>query len=152
MSYTTEEGRERILTDVGQAADQIELALSYLSDAYELVDVSVADRLEEELFAPAQAAYARAKRTLSEFSARHRLPEHGAQPRQGAPRPHDARGLIEGAVQATEQADHWIGDLQDSMLPIEVGDQELRAGLSETRALVAPLPARGRELVRILGR
>lgn len=152
MSYSTEEGRDRILSDLGQAADQIELALGYLSDAYELLDVNVADRLEEELFSPVQAAYARAKRTLAGFAARHRLAEQGRAQRPGAPRPHDARSLIEGAVQATEQADQWISELQDSMLPVEVGDRELREGLAETRALVAPLPARGREIVRILGR
>ena len=51
-----------------------------------------------------------------------------------------------------EQAEQWIADLQDSMLPVEVGDEQLRAGLSETRSLLAPLPARASELVRTLGR
>jgi hypothetical protein len=51
-----------------------------------------------------------------------------------------------------EQADHTIAELQDSMMPVEVGDTELRAGLSDTRSLIAELPARGRRLLRALGR
>ncbi len=38
------------------------------------------------------------------------------------------------------------------MLPVDVGDTELRAGLAETRALVAEAPARGRRLLRTFGR
>jgi hypothetical protein len=35
---------------------------------------------------------------------------------------------------------------------VDVGDPEVRAGLSETRALIAHVPARGRQLLRTLGR
>ena len=45
-----------------------------------------------------------------------------------------------------------LGELQDSMLPIEVGDVELRAGLSEVRELIGGVRVRARELVRTLGR
>ncbi len=38
------------------------------------------------------------------------------------------------------------------MLPIESGDAELRAGLTEVRDLVAGLPERARALLRALGR
>ena len=38
------------------------------------------------------------------------------------------------------------------MLPVEVGDPELRSGLSRVRELIAPLPDRARNLVRVLGR
>jgi hypothetical protein len=38
------------------------------------------------------------------------------------------------------------------MLPVEVGDQQLRSGLSETRELLTALPARSHEIVRTLGR
>jgi hypothetical protein len=38
------------------------------------------------------------------------------------------------------------------MLPVEVGDPELRAGLAEVRELLGGLRARARELVRTLGR
>jgi hypothetical protein len=152
MSYTTQEGRERILRDLSEAAVQIELALSYLTDAYELVDEGVADRLEAQLFSPVQAAFARARRTHTEFTRRYGIDAPAAEETSAAPRPHQARGLIEGAAEAIEQADHWIAELQDSMLPVEVGDPELRAGLSETRELMAPMPPHARELVRTLGR
>jgi hypothetical protein len=152
MSYTTAEGRGRILEDLASAVDQIAFALAHLGEAYEQMDADSADRLEAELFAPAQGAYARASRTYNEFVKRHGLPERAVQPLAAVALPHGARGAIESAVEATERADHVIAELQDSMLPVEVGDEELRAGLSETRALIAPLPARARELVRTLGR
>jgi hypothetical protein len=38
------------------------------------------------------------------------------------------------------------------MMPVEVGDASLRAGLAEVRELVGPLPDRARELTRVLGR
>jgi hypothetical protein len=38
------------------------------------------------------------------------------------------------------------------MLPIEVGDAELRAGLQEVRELLGEVRGRARELVRTLGR
>jgi hypothetical protein len=152
MAYTTVEGRERILRDLGAAVKQLEFAIAYLGEAYELLDDDMANRLEQQLFGPAQAAYARGRRTHAEFVKRHGLAEVDAQDAAFASPPHGARALIEGAVQATDQADHWIGELQDSMLPIEVGDPELRAGLSETRALVAPLPHVAHELLRTLGR
>ncbi len=152
MSYTTAEGRERILRDLAEATAQIELALGYLSDAYELVDVNVADRLEEQLFAPVQAALARAKRTHAEFARRAGMSGSGREAPGGGHRPHTARDLLEAAAEAIEQADQWIAELQDSMLPVEVGDPELRAGLAETRTVIAPLPARATEFVRTLGR
>jgi hypothetical protein len=152
MSYTTQEGRERILTDVSAAASQIELALSYLTDAYELVDEALADRLEAQLFAPVQAAFGRARRTRAEFIRRYGLAEPGEEGAPPGPRPHGARELILGAADAIEQADHWIAELQDSMLPVEVGDPELRAGLSQVRELIADVPDRGRRLLRMIGR
>ena len=50
------------------------------------------------------------------------------------------------------RADRTLAQLQDSMRPVEVGDAELRAGLSEVRRLVAPWPHAANELVRGLGR
>jgi hypothetical protein len=152
VSYTTAEARERILLELGAAADQIALALDYLSDAYEQVDVNLADRIEQELFAPVQAAYARARRTRSEFVARHALAGADGHAARPVARPHGAAALIEAAGEAAGQADQWIAELQDSMLPVEVGDEQLRAGLSDTRSLLAALPTRAHELVRTLGR
>lgn len=50
------------------------------------------------------------------------------------------------------EADTELSELQDSMMPVEVGDAELRAGLAEVRELLADLPARAREFTRTLGR
>jgi hypothetical protein len=38
------------------------------------------------------------------------------------------------------------------MMPVEVGDPELRAGLSEVRELLSDVRARAREFTRTLGR
>jgi hypothetical protein len=152
VSYTTAEARERILRELGSAADQIALALDYLSDAYEQVDVNLADRLEELLFSPVQAAYARARRTRSEFVERHALVDVDRHTAPPVARPRGAAALIEAAGEAAGRADQWIAELQDSMLPVEVGDEQLRAGLSETRGLLTALPTRAHELVRTLGR
>jgi hypothetical protein len=62
------------------------------------------------------------------------------------------RGLLDSAVEAVAKADSALATLQDSMLPVEVGDAELRAGLEEVRRLVADLRGRARELMRTLGR
>jgi hypothetical protein len=64
----------------------------------------------------------------------------------------DTRRYIERAVEAAEAADRQIAELQDSMLPVDVGDSEVRAGLAETRTLIAEVPAQGRRLLRTLGR
>jgi hypothetical protein len=152
VSYTNAEGRERIVRELRAAADQIALALDYLSEAYEQVDENFADRLEAQLFSPVQAAYARARRTGSDFVGRHGVAGVDGSQAPAAARPHGAPALIEAAGESIEQADQWIAELQDSMLPVEVGDQQLRAGLSETRELLTALPSRAHEIVRTLGR
>ena len=55
-------------------------------------------------------------------------------------------------MDAVDAAERELVALQDSLMPIEVGDPELRAGLTEVRQLIAPLPARARDLLRLLGR
>lgn len=151
MSYTNAEGRQQLLDELGGAADLIGLALAYLGVAYEQLDEHAADRMEEALFRPVQAAYARARRTHTGFSERHGFPAREFEP--GAPgRATTARAAVEHAVDAVRTADGQLGTLQDSMLPVEVGDAELRAGIAETRELIGGLPARARDLVRTLGR
>ena len=59
---------------------------------------------------------------------------------------------VDRAVEAIERADQILAELQDSMMPVEVGDRELRTGLSETRETIAELPARARRLMRAQGR
>jgi hypothetical protein len=152
VTYTAAEGRQQILDALVLAADEIALALAELSEAYEHLDERTAERLEEGLFAPAQAAYGRAQRTHKEFAQRSRLPEREfATPARLAPST-AAKQLIERALEALVRADLSLGGLQDSMLPVEVGDAELRAGLAEVRELIQRVRPRARELVRVLGR
>ncbi|HWY18173.1 MAG TPA: hypothetical protein VNY27_05625 [Solirubrobacteraceae bacterium] len=152
MTYTTADGRKQLLDALARAVDEIGVALAALGEAYELLDERTAERLEQELFRPVQSAYGRAQRTYAGFAARHHLPGHTfeAAP-QGAPST-GVKGFVEGAVEAAGRADGELAALQDSMLPIEVGDAELRAGLQEVRELLGELRGRARELVRTLGR
>jgi len=152
MTYTTAEGRQQILDALAAAADEIAVGLGLLSEAYEHLDERTAERLEEQLFQPIQAAYGKAKRVHVGFAQRHELPGHTfVSPSPVAPS-NDTKGLIDAAVDAASRADGMLGELQDSMLPVEVGDVELRAGLSEVRELIGGVRGRARELVRVLGR
>jgi hypothetical protein len=153
MTYTTAEARQRLLDDLGRAIDEIGVALGALGAAYELLDERTADRLEEELFRPLQVAYGRAKRTHTGFARRHGLSSRPFEPPPPSGRAsRGARAFVDAGVDATAQADHLLAEIQDSMMPVEVGDAELRAGLAETRELVGSLPVRARELLRVLGR
>ena len=152
MAYTMAEGRAQVLDALADAADDLGLALACLGEAYEQLDEHSADRLEEMLFRPVQTAYGRAKRTHAEFAARHGLPSRAFEQRAPGLASQGPKVLIERGVDAASEAGRAIGELQDSMLPVEVGDPELRAGLSEVRVLIGDLRARARELVRTLGR
>jgi hypothetical protein len=152
VAYTTIEGRQRILDELGAAADEIAVALALLSEAYEHLDEQAAERLEEELFQPLQAAYGRAKRVHGGFAGRHELGGRTFQTPSPVAPSNGPKDLIEAAVEATTKADGMLAELQDSMLPVEVGDVELRAGLSEVRELVGGTRGRAREVTRTLGR
>jgi hypothetical protein len=152
MAYTTADARRQLLDELATAADQIGMALASLGEAYERMDDDSAERLEEQLFRPVQAAYGRAKRSHSEFAGRHGLPAKTFEQPFPAGRASDAKAAIEGAVDALRGADQTLSTLQDSMLPVEVGDPELRANLAQVRELIAPLPSHSREIVRTLGR
>jgi hypothetical protein len=152
MTYSSEEGRRELLGATAEATDAIGVALAALGEAYELVDDDTAERLEAELFGPAQAAYGRMKRGHAEFAARCGLTAHPfavAEPRAPSA---GAQGYVEQAIEAAEHADDILSELQDSMLPVEVGDPELRAIIAEVRTRLGEVPARGRELLRTLGR
>ena len=150
--YSTAEARQELLDDVALAIDDLGVALAALGAAYEQLDERTGDRLEEALFRPVQVAYGRAKRTHAGFAERHGLP---ARTFAGAAAGHPSQGVkgfLDTAVAATGRADLRLAELQDSLLPVEVGDAELRDGLSEVRRLVGDVPARARELTRVLGR
>ena len=152
MAYDATEARQEMLDTIADAADEIGYALAALGEAYEQLDDATADRLEEQLFRPVQVAYGRVKRTHAGFAERRDLPARTFAERKPGLPSSGARGFIDDAVEAVRTADHVLSELQDSMRPVDVGDEQLRAGLSEVRELVGPLPGRARELVRVLGR
>ncbi len=151
MSYTSREGREQILSEIESAAEQLGIALAELGEAYELLDERSADTMEEGLFRPVQAAYGQLKRTHAEFAARHGFEEvEFASPPPGHPT--NAHATVERAADAVDAADEALASLQDSMLPVEVGDRELRDGLSGARTAIGPFQSRYAEFARRLGR
>jgi hypothetical protein len=152
MAYTTVDARKQLLDALAEAADELALALACLGEAYEQLDEHAGDRLEEELFRPVQTAYGRAKRAHSEFAARHGLPGRTLESRSPGLASQGAKAFIQRGVGAAGQAGQAIAVLQDSMLPVEVGDAQLRAELAEVRELIDGLPARAREFLRGLGR
>ena len=152
MPYSTADARQQLLDDLANAIDELGVALAVLGDAYEALDEQTADRMEADLFRPVQVTYARAQRTHAGFAERHGLPTRTfAASAAGRGRP-DARSQLDAALEAIEEADHLLVEIQDSMMPVEVGDAELRAGLADVRERVTPLPERGAALLRTLGR
>jgi hypothetical protein len=152
MAYIAGDARQELLDTLGEAIDDIAVALAALAEAYEQLTTVPADRLEEQLFGPVQAAYGRAQRTHTGFAQRHGLPVRTFSPApQGLPST-GVRGFIDNAVASVGDADDALAELQDSMMPVEVGDPELRAGLAEVRELLGAVSARAREFTRTLGR
>ncbi len=152
MTYTTAQGREQLLNALAQAADELGSALASLGEAYEQLDERSADALEQQLFIPVQSAYGRAQREHNEFATRHDLPTR-AFPAAPEPAPgQGAKALVGDAVEACARADGDLAELQDSMLPVEVGDADLRAGLAAVRTLIGNVRSRARDLLRTFGR
>jgi hypothetical protein len=152
MTYTTAQARQDLLDALAAATDEIGLALASLGEAYELVDEHTADKLEQQLFRPVQAAYGRAQRTHAEFAERHGLPGREFLAASAGAPSMGVKALLDSAVEAAAGVDAALSALQDSMLPVEVGDAELRAGLEAVRMLLGDVRGRARELVRTLGR
>jgi hypothetical protein len=152
MAYTSAEGRQELLDGFAEAIEQIAFALAALGAAYEQLDERNADRLEAELFGPVQRAYGRAKSAYAQFAGRHGMPSRTFEtPSPGIPSI-GAKGFIDSAVDAAAEADGALSALQDSSLPTEVGDVELRAALTGVRELLGGVRQRARELERTLGR
>jgi hypothetical protein len=152
MAQTTVEARQQLVDTLAEATQEIGFALASLGAAYEQLDVNHADEVEEQLFRPVQLAYGRARRMHADFAGRHGLVavEFKA-PSPGLPST-GAKGFIDNAVIAVGKADNELAELQDSMLPVEVGDPELRAGLADLRSLVGNVARQAREVVRTIGR
>ena len=152
MPYTNAEAREELLDALAAAIEQIGLALAVLGAAYEQLDEHNADRLEAELFGPVQLAYGRAKRTHAQFADRHGLTSRTFEaPSPGVPST-GAKRFIDSAIDAAAEADSALSALQDSLLPAEVGDAELRTGITDVRELLGGVRQPARELERTLGR
>ena len=153
MAYATEQARSDILDAVAEATSHIATALTAVGAAYEQLDEQSGDRLEEELFRPVQLAFGRLRRTHDEFAIRHNIDDRSSadQPEPGHPS-QGVKGFLETAIESVLAADLELATLQDSMLPVEVGDPELRAGLAAVRETLADLPGRGRRFLSTFGR
>jgi hypothetical protein len=152
MSYTTIEAREQLLDTLAEAIGDLGGALTALGEAYEALDDQKGEELEETLFRPVQSAYGTARRTHVEFATRHSLPVRRFDSAAAGAPSHGVKGFLTEALDAIAHADGKLSELQDSMLPVEVGDGELRAGLQEIRQRLAPLPGAARGLLRTFGR
>ena len=152
MAYVTREAREQLLGTIAEATEEIGLAVAALGAAYEQLDEASGDRLEEQLFRPVQAAYGRAQRTHAGFAERHGLPGRAFAAASAGRPSQGARGFVEQTANALEEADDILSELQDSMMPVEVGDAELRAGLAAVREQIADGPDRARRFLSLLGR
>ncbi|HUA11681.1 MAG TPA: hypothetical protein VMA83_06725 [Solirubrobacteraceae bacterium] len=153
MTYSAREGRERILLDVAEAAAALMGAQEALGEAHEQLDDAAAGRLELELYGPVRDATKSALAGASAFAARVGMTftrpagEHHARTRGDGPREY-----VDAATALVARADELLAELQDSLLPVEVGDTELREALAATRRTIAPLAHSALEFERTLGR
>ena len=152
MAYVAGEARQQLLETVAEATEAIGQALAALGAAYEQLDEQSGDRLEQRLFRPVQVAYGRAKRTHDGFAERHGLAGSSFEPASAGVPSQGVKGFLDHALESVGEADAILVELQDSMMPVEVGDPELRAGLAEVRELIGGISAQGREFLRTFGR
>jgi len=152
MAYDARQARQELLDTIAEATDELGRALAALGAAYEQLDENSADRLEEQLFRPVQVAYGRARRTHAGFAERQGLPGRAFESAAAGAPSHGVKGFLDAALEAVADADAALAGLQDSMMPVEVGDAELRAGLAEVRELIGELPLRARAFLRTFGR
>ena len=152
MAYTTSEARDRIIGDLEAAEEELGIGVAALGEAFEALATGSQDRLEDELFRPLQRALARTKRTRTAFAVR--VGHLTDDPEQKSPGPpsQGAKAFVERAAAAASQAELILTELQDSMMPVEAGDPELRAALAEIRELAAPVPGAARSFLATLGR
>jgi hypothetical protein len=152
MAQTMVEARQQILDDLAAALDQLGLAVACLSEAFEQLAVDAADKLEADLYRPVQRAYGRGKRTHAQFAQRVGLPGDTFEPPSAGPSSQGVKELVQRMAAALAEADRRIAELQDTMLPIEAGDAELRAGLNEVREGLEKVPRAAALFLRTLGR
>jgi len=152
VSYSTSDARKSLLGEVAASIEALARAFALFGVAYELVDEAMGDRLEEQLYGPTQKAYAALRRTHAAYAARYALEPRSFEPPDPSGGRADAREVIDRAVEALEQADAILVEIQDSGLGVEAGDRESRAAVSDVRRQIDPLPARAETLLSLLGR
>ena len=152
MAYVSAEARQELLDTIADAIDELGAALAALGEAYEQLDARTADTLEERLFRPVQLAYGKAQRTHAGFARRFDLSARAFEPAMRGVPSTGVKGFVAAAIESVAQADADLSELQDSMMPVEVGDAELRAGLADVRELLAHIRGRATELLRTFGR
>ena len=150
--YVTAEARQELLDAVAVAINELAAALAAVGAAYEQLDEDSGDKLEDELFRPLQVAYGRAKKTHAGFAERYGLAQRAFESASAGRPSQGVKDYLANAVVAIEEADAALVELQDSMMPVEVGDPEVRAGLADVRVLLDPLPERARLAERLFGR
>jgi len=153
MTYSSHEGYERIFSDSAEAASSLLGAIEPLGTAYEALDEHAADELESQLYGPIGLAAKTLLASVTAFAGRcgeafeRPVAKHFAGGREDGARQH-----VDAALAFVGEADEILAELQDSLIPVEVGDAPLREGLAATRRTLAPLPQAARELERTLGR
>jgi hypothetical protein len=152
MTYAASEAQQQLLDVLAEATDELGYALACLAEAYDGLDDHNGEKLEEGVFRPVQVAYGRAQRTHAEFAERHGLPGRTFDQPAAGVSTRRAPGFIDAAVDAVSEADQALAALQDSMLPVDAGDEGLRAGLTAIRERLNGVPAQARQLLRTLGR
>jgi len=152
VPYSTADARRQLLDSVAQASEALGEALASLTEAYEQLDEASADRVEEQLFRPVQRAYGRARSASAAFAERHALESREIGEASQPSPSHGVKGLIEAAEGQVQRAEMALATLQDSLLPVEVGDAELRRELGQIRELIAGFNGHARDVLRTVGR
>jgi hypothetical protein len=139
MAYSASEARQQLLDTLAEATDELGFALACLAEAYDNLNAQNADGLREQLFRPVQVAYGHAQLpSPSSLAAKgYWVARSSTAPRTGA------TAFTHRAAEAISEADRALTALQDSMLPVEVGDSALRSGLVAVRDRVRAFPNRG---------
>jgi hypothetical protein len=152
VAYSLSDARQELLEALAEAIESLSFALACLGEAYDKLDETSGERLEEAIFRPVQVAYGRAQRTYTGFAQRHGIQVRSIEEASAGVSPAGARGFIDLALGAVAEAELTLSTLQDSMLPVEAGDEELRAGLAGVRDRIAGVSGDAREFTRTLGR
>jgi hypothetical protein len=152
VSYSLSDARQELLEALAEAIESLGFALACLGEAYDQLDETTGERLEQAIFRPVQVAYGRAQRAYTGFAERYRIEARSFEAASAGVSPAGARGFVDMALNAVGEAELTLSTLQDSMLPVEAGDEELRAGLAAVRDRISSVAGEAREFTRTLGR